>query len=46
MKIGEVRELTIAPDMAYGNRQVGDLIPPGSTLVFEVELVGLKNLDL
>jgi FKBP-type peptidyl-prolyl cis-trans isomerase len=32
--------------MAYGNRQVGDLIPPGSTLVFEVELVDLKSLDL
>ncbi len=46
MKIGEVRELTIAPDMAYGNRQVGDLIPPGSTLVFEVELADLKSLDL
>jgi FKBP-type peptidyl-prolyl cis-trans isomerase len=46
MKIGEVRELTIAPEMAYGDRQVGDLIPPGSTLVFEVELAGLKGLDL
>jgi FKBP-type peptidyl-prolyl cis-trans isomerase FkpA len=46
MKIGEVRELTIAPEMAYGDRQVGDLIPPGSTLVFEVELAGLKSLDL
>ena len=46
MKVGEVRELTIAPDMAYGNRQVGDLIPQGSTLVFEVELAGLKSLDL
>jgi len=46
MKVGEVRELTIAPEMAYGDRQVGDLIPPGSTLVFEVELAGLKSLDL
>lgn len=46
MKVGEVRELTIAPEMAYGDRQVGDLIPPGSTLVFEVELAGLKGLDL
>ena len=45
MKIGEVRELTIAPEMAYGDRQVGDLIPPGSTLVFEVELADLKGLD-
>jgi len=46
MKVGEVRELTIAPEMAYGDRQVGNLIPPGSTLVFEVELAGLKSLDL
>lgn len=46
MKIGEVRELTIAPEMAYGDRQVGDLIPPGSTLVFEVELADLKGLDI
>jgi FKBP-type peptidyl-prolyl cis-trans isomerase len=45
MKIGEVRELTIAPEMAYGDRQVGDLIPPGSTLVFEVELADLQGLD-
>ena len=43
MKIGEIRELTIAPELAYGNRQVGDVIPPGSTLVFEVELAALKE---
>jgi FKBP-type peptidyl-prolyl cis-trans isomerase len=45
MKIGELRELTIAPELAYGDRQVGDMIPPGSTLVFEVELAGLKGLE-
>ena len=45
MKIGEGRELTIAPEMAYGDRQVGDLIPPGSTLVFEVELADLQGLE-
>jgi len=45
MKIGEIRELTIAPEMAYGNRAVSDLIAPGSTLVFEVELVGLSGDD-
>lgn len=42
MKIGEVRELTIAPEMAYGDRDLGS-IPPGSTLVFEVELIGLEG---
>ncbi len=45
MKIGEVRELTIAPELAYGDRQVGDLIAPGSTLIFEVELADLKGLE-
>ena len=43
MQVGEVRELTIAPEMAYGQRQIGALIPPNSTLVFEVELAGLKD---
>jgi hypothetical protein len=45
MKIGEIRELTIAPELAYGNRQVGALIPPGSTLIFEVELADLRSID-
>jgi FKBP-type peptidyl-prolyl cis-trans isomerase len=45
MKVGEIRELTIAPELAYGDRQVGAIIPPGSTLVFEVELAGLKRSD-
>lgn len=45
MKIGEVRELTIAPELAYGDRQIGNLIPPGSTLIFEVELADLKEAE-
>jgi len=43
MNVGEVRELTIAPEMAYGNRQMGPVIGPGSTLVFVVELLGIKG---
>ncbi len=42
MAIGEVRELTIAPELAYGDRDMG-VIPPDSTLVFEVELAGLEG---
>lgn len=40
MKVGEICELTIPSEMAYGDRQVGP-IPPKSTLVFEVELIAL-----
>ncbi len=43
MFIGEVRELTIAPEMGYGDRGAGDVIPPGATLVFEVELLELMG---
>lgn len=45
MKIGEVRELTIAPEMGYGERGAGAAIPPNSTLVFVVELADLKGID-
>ena len=43
MRVGETRELTIAPEMAYGDRSVGELIPAGSTLVFEISLAGLSG---
>ncbi len=45
MAIGELRELTIAPEMAYGDRGAGSVIPPGATLVFEIELFDLLNLS-
>jgi FKBP-type peptidyl-prolyl cis-trans isomerase len=45
MQLGELRELTIAPEMAYGDRGAGALIPPGATLIFEVELADLKGLE-
>ena len=45
MRIGETRDLLIAPEMAYGDRNVGGgLIPPGSTLLFRVELAGLDGV--
>jgi FKBP-type peptidyl-prolyl cis-trans isomerase len=42
MLIGEKRELRIAPELGYGNRGAGSAIPPGATLLFEVELLGLQ----
>jgi FKBP-type peptidyl-prolyl cis-trans isomerase FkpA len=43
MLIGEKRELILAPEMGYGDRGAGNVIPPGATLVFEVELFGLEG---
>lgn len=42
MQVGEVRELTIAPELGYGARDMSPQIPPNSTLVFVVELAELR----
>jgi FKBP-type peptidyl-prolyl cis-trans isomerase FkpA len=42
MKIGESRRLIIPPNLAYGDGGAGGVIPPGATLVFDIDLVAIE----
>jgi FKBP-type peptidyl-prolyl cis-trans isomerase len=42
MKIGGSRRLIIPADMAYGDSGAGGVIPPGATLIFDIDLVAVE----
>ena len=42
MKVGGRRRLTISPELGYGDKGAGSVIPPGATLIFDVDLLEVE----
>jgi len=43
MSVGSDRSLVIPPELGYGDRGAGNVIPPGATLIFEIELLSIEG---